>query len=96
MLASLDCRVLIWGCFLCLALLVQVILGEVPAWSPLGSLCLMEGCAGCRNDIFGARDAGCFAWLWGLDVHSFDEVKRRLLHEEQNAPDANSLLSPLS
>eukprot|EP00887_Chlorella_sp_A99_P004694 scaffold4.g4694.t1 len=24
-----------------------------------------------RNDVFGARDAGCFAWLWGQDVHSF-------------------------
>lgn len=31
-----------------------------------------------RNDVFGARDAGCFAWLWGQDVHSFSEVERRL------------------
>lgn len=27
-----------------------------------------------RNDIWGARDAGCDAWLWGSDVHSFKEV----------------------
>lgn len=27
-----------------------------------------------RNDIWGARDAGCDAWLWGCDVHSFKEV----------------------
>jgi len=27
-----------------------------------------------RNDIWGARDAGCDAWLWGSDVHSFTEV----------------------
>lgn len=27
-----------------------------------------------RNDIWGARDAGCDAWLWGSDVHSFEEV----------------------
>ncbi|RRT76423.1 hypothetical protein B296_00023322 [Ensete ventricosum] len=27
-----------------------------------------------RNDIWGARDAGCDAWLWGGDVHSFKEV----------------------
>ncbi|TQE05020.1 hypothetical protein C1H46_009386, partial [Malus baccata] len=26
-----------------------------------------------RNDIWGARDAGCDAWLWGSDVHSFKE-----------------------
>ncbi|KAJ6747586.1 hypothetical protein OIU74_029946 [Salix koriyanagi] len=26
-----------------------------------------------RNDIWGARDAGCDAWLWGSDVHSFEE-----------------------
>ncbi|KAK9823496.1 hypothetical protein WJX72_003164 [[Myrmecia] bisecta] len=32
-----------------------------------------------RNDIYGARDAGCFAWMWGLDVHSFDEVAARIL-----------------
>ena len=27
-----------------------------------------------RNDICGARDEGCDAWLWGTDVHSFKEV----------------------
>ncbi|KAA8517247.1 hypothetical protein F0562_017501 [Nyssa sinensis] len=31
-----------------------------------------------RNDIWGARDAGCDAWLWGSDVHSFKEVARRI------------------
>lgn len=32
-----------------------------------------------RNDVFGARDAGCFAWLYGLDVLSLDEVAERVL-----------------
>ncbi|KAI7991189.1 Glyceraldehyde 3-phosphate phosphatase [Camellia lanceoleosa] len=32
----------------------------------------------CRNDIWGARDAGCDAWLWGSDVHSFKEVAQRI------------------
>jgi REG-2-like HAD superfamily hydrolase len=32
-----------------------------------------------RNDIWGARDAGITAWLWGVDVHSFDEVAKRVL-----------------
>ena len=27
-----------------------------------------------RNDIWGARDVGCNAWLWGVDVHSFKEA----------------------
>ena len=27
-----------------------------------------------RNDVWGARDAGCDAWLWGSDVCSFKEV----------------------
>ena len=27
-----------------------------------------------RNDVWGARDAGCDAWLWGTDVYSFREV----------------------
>lgn len=31
-----------------------------------------------RNDLYGARAAGCFAWLWGADVHNFAEVERRL------------------
>lgn len=30
-----------------------------------------------RNDIWGARDAGCDAWLWGSDVNSL----KRLLRE---------------
>lgn len=32
-----------------------------------------------RNDVYGARDAGCYAWLWGLDVRNFDEVVQRIL-----------------
>ena len=32
-----------------------------------------------RNVIWGARDAGCDAWLWGSDVHSFKEVLLFLL-----------------
>eukprot|EP00268_Persea_americana_P037037 TRINITY_DN36625_c0_g2_i1.p1 TRINITY_DN36625_c0_g2~~TRINITY_DN36625_c0_g2_i1.p1 ORF type:complete len:274 (-),score=43.15 TRINITY_DN36625_c0_g2_i1:1014-1835(-) len=31
-----------------------------------------------RNDIWGARDAGCDAWLWGSDVYSFEEVAQRI------------------
>ncbi|CAI0374562.1 unnamed protein product [Linum tenue] len=31
-----------------------------------------------RNDVWGARDAGCDAWLWGSDVRSFKEVARRI------------------
>ena len=31
-----------------------------------------------RNDLYGARDAGCFAWLWGDDVKSFEHVRKRL------------------
>eukprot|EP00252_Welwitschia_mirabilis_P027454 TRINITY_DN9417_c0_g1_i2.p1 TRINITY_DN9417_c0_g1~~TRINITY_DN9417_c0_g1_i2.p1 ORF type:complete len:272 (+),score=54.97 TRINITY_DN9417_c0_g1_i2:160-975(+) len=31
-----------------------------------------------RNDIWGARDAGCDAWLWGSDVHSFKEVAQKI------------------
>ncbi|KMZ68046.1 HAD-superfamily hydrolase, subfamily IA, variant 1 [Zostera marina] len=31
-----------------------------------------------RNDIWGARDAGCDAWLWGSDVHTFKEVSQRI------------------
>lgn len=33
-----------------------------------------------RNDVWGGRDAGVTAWLWGSDVHSFDDVARRVLH----------------
>lgn len=32
-----------------------------------------------RNDVWGARDAGVAAWLWGVDVHSFDEVAKKVL-----------------
>lgn len=32
-----------------------------------------------RNDVWGARDAGITAWMWGVDVHSFDEVARKVL-----------------
>ncbi|KAK9833446.1 hypothetical protein WJX81_006300 [Elliptochloris bilobata] len=35
-----------------------------------------------RNDVFGARDAGCWAWLWGVDVRSFEEVARRVLQPD--------------
>ncbi|XP_010554772.1 PREDICTED: haloacid dehalogenase-like hydrolase domain-containing protein 3 [Tarenaya hassleriana] len=31
-----------------------------------------------RNDVWGARDAGCDAWLWGSDVTSFKEVAYRI------------------
>ncbi|KAG5555935.1 hypothetical protein RHGRI_006547 [Rhododendron griersonianum] len=31
-----------------------------------------------RNDIWGARGAGCDAWLWGSDVQSFKEVAQRI------------------
>ncbi|XP_051150842.1 uncharacterized protein LOC127265175 [Andrographis paniculata] len=31
-----------------------------------------------RNDVWGARDAGCDAWLWGSDVKSFKEVAERI------------------
>ena len=27
-----------------------------------------------RNDLWGARDAGCDAWLWGSEVTSFKQV----------------------
>lgn len=31
-----------------------------------------------RNDIWGARDAGCDAWLWGQDVTSFQQVAEKI------------------
>jgi HAD superfamily hydrolase (TIGR01549 family) len=31
-----------------------------------------------RNDVYGARDSGCFALLWGQDVACFAEVERRI------------------
>lgn len=33
-----------------------------------------------RNDVWGARDAGIHAWLWGVDVTSFRQVADRLMH----------------
>jgi FtsH-binding integral membrane protein len=40
-----------------------------------------------RNDISGARAAGCFAWMWGLDVTSFSQVAHRILEPEQDEDD---------
>ena len=31
-----------------------------------------------RNDVQGARDAGCYAWLMGDDVRTFDDVAERI------------------
>jgi REG-2-like HAD superfamily hydrolase len=31
-----------------------------------------------RNDVQGARDAGCYAWLMGADVLTFDDVLERI------------------
>ena len=31
-----------------------------------------------RNDVRGARDAGCYAWLMGDDVKTFDDVLERI------------------
>ncbi len=45
-----------------------------------GSRVLCLRCVGIlcrRNDIWGARDAGVQAWLWGSDVTSFDQVAYR-------------------
>uniref|UniRef100_A0A0E0LPB2 Haloacid dehalogenase-like hydrolase domain-containing protein 3 n=1 Tax=Oryza punctata TaxID=4537 RepID=A0A0E0LPB2_ORYPU len=32
-----------------------------------------------RNDLWGARDAGCDAWLWGSDVYSFKENQAHII-----------------
>lgn len=32
-----------------------------------------------RNDVWGARDFGLRAWLWGTDVKSFDEIADRIV-----------------
>ena len=32
-----------------------------------------------RNDVWGAREAGIDAWLWGLDVMSFEDIAQRIL-----------------
>ncbi|CAI7786642.1 unnamed protein product [Closterium sp. NIES-53] len=45
-----------------------------------------------RNDLWGARDAGCSAWLWQDDVHSFHDVARKLgvlFPGEEESPDSN-------
>ena len=34
--------------------------------------------------MFGARDAGCYAWMWGLDVQSLEEVGNRILHGHED------------
>ncbi|CAL5229453.1 g12778 [Coccomyxa viridis] len=41
-----------------------------------------------RNDISGARHAGCHAWLWGADVRSFDDVAAHM-------QDFNNAFSPI-
>ncbi|EIE20438.1 HAD-superfamily hydrolase [Coccomyxa subellipsoidea C-169] len=38
-----------------------------------------------RNDITGARSAGCHAWLWGFDVKSFEDVGEQILSFNQAA-----------
>ena len=42
-----------------------------------------------QADLLGARGAGCVGWLLGQDVHSFDEIRRRILLENGAAPDAD-------
>eukprot|EP01025_Chloroclados_australasicus_P049525 TRINITY_DN5645_c0_g5_i1.p3 TRINITY_DN5645_c0_g5~~TRINITY_DN5645_c0_g5_i1.p3 ORF type:complete len:287 (-),score=41.73 TRINITY_DN5645_c0_g5_i1:1436-2197(-) len=37
-----------------------------------------------RNDLWGARDAGVHAWLWGTDVCSFEELEEKLFDEEHH------------
>ena len=32
-----------------------------------------------HNDVWGAKDVECDAWLWGVDVHSFKEVILQLV-----------------
>lgn len=45
-----------------------------------------------RNDIWGARDAGCDAWLWGSDVRSFKEVLKNMALSLANNPLKSTLL----
>ncbi|CAI5498553.1 unnamed protein product [Closterium sp. Naga37s-1] len=50
-----------------------------------------------RNDLWGARDAGCSAWLWQDDVHSFHDVARKLgvlFPGEEESPEANKRRIP--
>lgn len=46
-----------------------------------------------RNDLFGARDAGCFAWLWGLDVTSMEEVADRVIHGNEDDQELLAMVS---
>ena len=39
----------------------------------------LRGLYSCRNDVTGGRDAGCYAWLYGIDVDNFEEAATRLL-----------------
>lgn len=32
-----------------------------------------------RNDVWGARDCGLTAWLWGEQVTSFEEIAERIV-----------------
>ena len=49
-----------------------------PAWlSVTTSPAAASSCR--RNDIWGARDAGITAWLWGADVASFEQVADKVL-----------------
>eukprot|EP00271_Cylindrocystis_brebissonii_P015581 TRINITY_DN38514_c0_g1_i1.p1 TRINITY_DN38514_c0_g1~~TRINITY_DN38514_c0_g1_i1.p1 ORF type:complete len:430 (-),score=15.84 TRINITY_DN38514_c0_g1_i1:390-1679(-) len=43
-----------------------------------------------RNDVWGARDAGCDAWLWREDVFSFREVAERIGVEVRPKPPPSS------
>eukprot|EP01023_Acetabularia_acetabulum_P062747 TRINITY_DN7782_c0_g1_i1.p1 TRINITY_DN7782_c0_g1~~TRINITY_DN7782_c0_g1_i1.p1 ORF type:complete len:268 (+),score=57.43 TRINITY_DN7782_c0_g1_i1:140-943(+) len=37
-----------------------------------------------RNDLWGARDAGVHAWLWGADLDTFRELEEKLFQEEHH------------
>eukprot|EP01024_Parvocaulis_polyphysoides_P040069 TRINITY_DN36399_c0_g1_i9.p1 TRINITY_DN36399_c0_g1~~TRINITY_DN36399_c0_g1_i9.p1 ORF type:complete len:252 (+),score=37.20 TRINITY_DN36399_c0_g1_i9:206-961(+) len=39
-----------------------------------------------RNDLWGARDAGVHAWLWGTDVDSFEEIGSTRLNSSHEIP----------
>lgn len=39
----------------------------------------------CRNDMYGARDAGICAWMWSEDVRSWEQVEQRFI--QHNAYD---------
>ncbi len=44
-----------------------------------------DGLSACRNDVLGAQAAGCFAWLWYVDVHSLQEVVDRITRVDDPA-----------